>query len=42
MDDQRGKYGKDFMKIKFNPDDDLLLNKIQCLHNLAVVIGSVF
>ena len=42
MDDQPGKYGKDFMKIKFNSDDNLLLNKILYLHNLAVVVWSVF
>ena len=38
MDDQPRKYGKDFMKIKFNSDDNLLLNKILYLHNLAVVV----
>ena len=26
-DDKPGEYGKDFMKIKFDPDDNLPLNK---------------
>ena len=30
------------MKIKFNPDDNLLLNKILKLHNLTVIATSVF
>ena len=35
-------YGKDFMKIKFNPDDNLPLNKTLKLHNMTIVIRSVF
>ena len=35
-------YEKDFMKIKFNSDDNLPLNKILKLHNLAVVVRSFF
>ena len=34
-------YGKDFMKIKFNSDDNLPLNEILKLHNLAIVVRSV-
>ena len=30
------------MKIKFNSDDNLPLNKIVKLHNLTVFVGSVF
>ena len=30
------------MKIKFNLDDNLLLNKTLKLHNLTVVVRSVF
>ena len=30
------------MKIKFNSDDNLLLNKILKLHNLTVIARSVF
>ena len=35
-------YDKDFMKIKFNSDDNLPLNKTLKLHNMAIVIRSVF
>ena len=34
-------YEKDLMKIKFNSDDDLLLNKPLKLHMMAVTIRSV-
>ena len=37
-----GEYGKDFMKIKFNSDDNLPLNKRLKIHNMAIVIRSVF
>ena len=30
------------MKIKFDSDDDLPLGKILSLHNMAVIIRSVF
>ena len=30
------------MKIKFNSDDDLPLNKILRLHNLTTIVRSVF
>ena len=30
------------MKIKFNSDDNLPLNKILKLHNLTVIVRSVF
>ena len=30
------------MKIKFNSDEDLPLNKVLKLHNLVIVIRSVF
>ena len=35
-------YEKDYMKIKFNSDDDLLLNKPQKFHSMTIVIRSVF
>ena len=35
-------YEKDFMKIKFNSDNSLLLNKILKLHNMTIVNRSVF
>ena len=40
--DGAGGYGKDFMKIKFNSDDNLSLNKILKLHMLTVIVRSVF
>ena len=30
------------MKIKFNLDDNLLLNKVLKLHNLIIVVRSAF
>ena len=35
-------YGKDFMKIKFDTDNNLPLNKTLKLHNLTIIIRSVF
>ena len=35
-------YDKDFMKIKFNSDDNLPINKILKLYNMKIVIRSVF
>ena len=35
-------YEKDYMRIKFNSDDDLPLNTILKLHNLTVIVRSVF
>ena len=37
-----GEYEKDFMKIKFSSDDDLPLNKILKLHNLTMIVRSLF
>ena len=34
-------YEKDYMKIKFNSDDDLPLNKQLKFHNMAITIRSV-
>ena len=36
-----GEYGKDFIKIKFDLDDKLPLNKILKLHNLTITFRSV-
>ena len=36
------KYDKDFMKIKFHSDDNLPLNTTLKLHNMTIVIRSVF
>ena len=39
---KKGEYGKDFMKIKFNTDDDLLLNKPLKLHLLTINVRCIF
>ena len=39
---KEGEYGKDFMKIKFDTDDNLPLNKTLKLHNMTIIIRSVF
>ena len=39
---KEGEYGKDFMKIKFDTNDNLPLNKTLKLHNMTVIIRSVF
>ena len=41
-DDKKGEYGKDFMKIKFNSDNNLPLNKTLKLYNMTIAIRSVF
>ena len=35
-------YEKDYMKIKFNSDDDLPLNKQLKFYNMAITVRSVF
>ena len=35
-------YEEDYMKIKFNSDDDLPLNKQLKFHNMTITIRSVF
>ena len=35
-------YGKDYIKIKFNSDDDLPLNKPLKFHNMTITIRSAF
>ena len=42
MNDKPGDYDEKHMKIKFNLDDDLSLNKILKIHNMTIVIRSVF
>ena len=39
---KEGEYVKDFMKIKFNSDNDLPLNKPLKFHALTIVVRSVF
>ena len=35
-------YGKDYVKIKFNSDNDLPLNKSLKFHAMTIIIRSVF
>ena len=42
MTNTSGDYDEKYMKIKFNSDDNMPLNKILKLHNLATVVRSVF
>ena len=39
---EKGEYGKDFMKIKFNTDDNLPLNKPLKLHLLTIIVRCIF
>ena len=39
---KNGEYGKDFMKIKFNSDDNLSLNKLLKLHLLTIIVRCIF
>ena len=41
-DGKENDYGKDYMKIKFNSDDNLSLNKPLKFHAMTIVIWSVF
>ena len=37
-----GEYGKNFVKIKFNSEDSLPLNKALKLYNMTIIVRSVF
>ena len=39
---KKGEYGKDFIKIKHDTEDNLPLNKTLKLHKMTIVIRSVF
>ena len=41
-DGEENNYEKDYMKIKFNSDDDLPLNKPLKFHAMTIIIRSVF
>ena len=41
-EDKQGEYEKDFLKIKFNSDDNLHLNKMLKIHMLIIIVRSVF
>ena len=40
--DKENDYGKDYMKIKFNSDNDLPLNKLLKFHLMTIIIRCVF
>ena len=40
--DKENGYGKDYMEIKFNSDNDLPLNKPLKFHAMTIIIRSVF
>ena len=42
ISDDECDYEKDYMKIKFNSDDDLPLNKPLKFHNMTIIIRFVF
>ena len=42
INNKSGEYGKDFIKIKFNSDDSLPLNKTLKLQNMVKIVRSVF
>ena len=39
---QVGEYGKDYIKIKFDSDDDLPFNKILKFHISTIIIRNIF
>ena len=41
-DGEENNYRKDYIKIKFNSDDDLPLNKALKFHTITIIIRSVF
>ena len=41
-DGKKGEYGNDFMKIRFNTDDNLQLNKLLKLHLLTINVRFIF
>ena len=41
-DDKENDYGKDHMKIKFNSDDDLPLNKLLKFRLVTIIIRCIF
>ena len=42
ISDNEGEYDKDFMKIKFNSDDDIPLNKVLNFLSMTVIIRNIF
>ena len=42
INNKLGEYEKDFMKVKFNSDNSWSLNKTLKLHNMTIMVQSVF
>ena len=42
IDNSKGEYDKDYMKIQFNSDDDIPLNKRLNIMTITVVITFIF
>ena len=42
MTSEKKDYGKGYMKIQFNSDDDLPLNKPLKFHAMTIIIRSLF
>ena len=42
INDNEGQYDKDFVKIKFNSDDDIPLNKQLYFPTITVIIRNIF
>ena len=42
INNKSSEYGKDFMKMKFDSDDSLPLNKTLKLHNMTLIVRSAF
>ena len=42
IDQSDGEYDKDYMKLRFNTDDDILLNKMLYFLTTTVIIRCVF
>ena len=40
--DKENDYGKDYMKIRFNSDDNLPINKLLKFRLMTIIIRSVF
>ena len=41
MTKNSGGYNKNYMKIKFDLDDDFPLNKVIQIHNVAIVVRAI-
>ena len=42
ISDKPGDYDEKYIKIRFNSDNKFRLNKIQKLHNLKIIVRSIF